>query len=136
MPCTPLCPSQNRSGATSDGDGDPAVPNKRTVVPFANLADKPRHFSVYSIVPSGVNARSHGFCSPLTTVVRVSVGTSVDAGPAGGGAAGDGDGGGAGAGAGAGAASDEPPPHAMRPTVVAIEMEKNSAARFMMNSLS
>jgi hypothetical protein len=38
--------------------------------------------------------------------------------------------------AGAGAASDDPPPQATIPEVAAIEIEKNSAARFMMNPLS
>jgi len=37
---------------------------------------------------------------------------------------------------GTGAASDDPPPQATIPEVAAIEMEKNSAARFMMDSLS
>src|SRR5687767_5821492 len=59
-------PSQNRSGATSD---DPAVPNKRTVVPFAKI-------SPTSLGTSGCTASCRregtpsltGFAGPLTTV--------------------------------------------------------------------
>src|SRR6185312_3355590 len=76
IPCTPLWPSQNRSGATS---ADPPVPNSRTVLLSARRADTPRHFSVNSITPSGVKAMSHGSCKPAITTVRVSFGASADA---------------------------------------------------------
>ncbi len=76
IPCTPLWPSQNRSGATS---ADPLVPNSRTVFLSARRADRPRHFSVNSITPSGVKAMSHGSCKPAITTVRVSFGASADA---------------------------------------------------------
>lgn len=71
----PLWPWQKRSGATS---AEPSVPNRRTVLPSVRRADKPRHFSVNSITPSGVKAMSQGFCKPLMTTVRFSRGVSGD----------------------------------------------------------
>ena len=75
-----------RSGATS---AEPVVPNSRVTVPVVRRTESPRHFSVYTIDPSGRNAISQGLDSPDATTVRVSVGTTVEGGGGGGGGGGE-----------------------------------------------
>jgi len=52
----------------------PRVPNRCCTLPSARRTERPRHFSVKSIAPSGVNARSHGRSRPFMTTVRDSAG--------------------------------------------------------------
>src|SRR5690606_10610625 len=76
-PCMPLWPSQKKSAATTL---EPAVPNRRTILPEAWRTESPRQRSVKNMAPSVVKARSQGFSRPVKKSVRVIVGASVDGG--------------------------------------------------------
>src|SRR5262245_46831399 len=115
-PLVPLCPSHQRSAATRL---EPAVPNRRTTLPFAIRTERPRQRSVKKIVcPSGANAKSQPPCSPLITIVLLSVGAAVDGG------------GGVGA-----AAFVWLPPHASSGTAIANEQPKSNARRLFTATL-
>jgi hypothetical protein len=71
----PDWPSQNKSLATT---AEPVVPKSLAVEPSARRTDKPRHFSVNNMAPSGVKAISHGLLSPDIKSVRTKVGAAKD----------------------------------------------------------
>jgi hypothetical protein len=48
------------------------------MVPFARRTERPRHFSVNNITPSGVKAMSHGSLRPDNKTVLVNVGSFDD----------------------------------------------------------